>query len=76
MSPHLIWNNLTLVSPVFHDDKFIAVGKKKEVVEPRLINNFGTNKTGLSICVNRLRGTMAGIHPTKQRLILKVISSC
>ena len=29
MSPHLVFNNLTLVSPTFHDDKFIPVRVEK-----------------------------------------------
>ena len=71
MTPHFIFNNLTLVSPIFHDDKFVAVGKKRETVETRLVNNFGAVKTGLNVSVNRVRGTMAGIHPSRQRLILR-----
>merc|ERR1719402_961429 len=71
MTPHLIFNNLTMVSPIFHDDKFIAVGKKRETVESRLVNDFGQAKIGLNVCVNRVRGTMAGIQPARQRLILK-----
>ena len=74
MTPHLIFNNLTLVSPIFHDDKFIAVGKKRETVETRLVNHFGAAKTGLNVSVNRVRGTMAGIHPAKAELKNSVLS--
>ena len=45
MSPHLVFNNLTLVSPTFHDDKFIPVGKKREPVERRLVNDIGRVRT-------------------------------
>ena len=71
MMPHLIFNNLTMVSPIFHDDKFVVVGKKREPVEARLMNDFGAAKIGLSVSVNRVRGTMAGIQPNRQRLTLK-----